>query len=130
MTTPEIALAVSIVIAVGTNAAIVSRWGAKLSAQVAEAAKHAMDNSVRIAEHEKQAQHGPSAYVTQSMFESIQDGRTKLSEERFSNLYQRLDKIDSSIAALSNGQAQMLQNMMDITRQTTEELKRATAARL
>ena len=130
MTTPESALAVSIVIAVGTNAAIVSRWGAKLSDQVAVALRQAQGNSSRIDAHEKQAQHGPSAYVTQSMFESIQDGGTKLSEERFSNLYQRLDKIDTSIAALSNGQAQMLQNMMDLTRAATEELNKATAARL
>jgi hypothetical protein len=136
MSSTEIGLAVSMVLAVSTNVAVVSRWGAKLSSQVASTVELAGRNQTRIQIHEERGQHGPHSYVTEQLCDTIHAGQQKLTEERFDQINKRLDRIDTNILALTTSQGQMvtnqgqmMQNMMELTKQATEELKKATAAR-
>jgi hypothetical protein len=130
MSPTEIGLAVSIVLAVSTNVAVVSRVMTKVITKVdvlVEAVKIAQG---RIDAHERLNQHGPQPYVTQQLCDTMHAGQQKLVEERFDQINKRLDRIDGNILALTTSQGQMMQNMMELTRAATEELKRATAARL
>ena len=129
MTTTEVGLAVSVVCAVATNAAVISRWGSRLSTHVTNTFDLASKNQTRIQAHEDRTQHGPSPYVTQAVFDSVSIGQQKLDSERFDQINKRLDRIDGNILALTASQGQMMTNMMELTRAATDELKKATAAR-
>jgi hypothetical protein len=129
MSSTEIGLAVSLILAFSTNAAVVSRWGAKLSSQVESTFALAGRNQTRIQIHEERGQHGPHSYVTEQLCDTIHAGQQKLTEERFDQINKRLDRIDNNILALTTSQGQMMSNMMELTRAATEELKKATAAR-
>jgi hypothetical protein len=129
MSSTEIGLAVSLILAFSTNAAVVSRWGAKLSSQVESTFALASRNQTRIQIHEERGQHGPHSYVTEQLCDTIHAGQQKLTEERFDQINKRLDRIDNNILALTTSQGQMMSNMMELTRAATEELKKATAAR-
>jgi Mg2+ and Co2+ transporter CorA len=129
MSSTEIGLAVSVFLAFSTNIAVASRWGAKLSSQVASTVELAGRNQTRIQIHEERGQHGPHSYVTEQLCDTIHAGQQKLTEERFDQINKRLDRIDTNILALTTSQGQMMQNMMELTKQATEELKKATAAR-
>jgi hypothetical protein len=129
MSSTEIGLAVSLILAFSTNAAVVSRWGAKLSSQVESTFALAGRNQTRIQIHEERGQHGPHSYVTEQLCDTIHAGQQKLTEERFDQINKRLDRIDTNILALTTSQGQMMSNMMELTKQATEELKKATAAR-
>ena len=129
MSSTEIGLAVSVFLAFSTNIAVASRWGAKLSSQVASTVELAGRNQTRIQIHEERGQHGPHSYVTEQLCDTIHAGQQKLTEERFDQINKRLDRIDTNILALTTSQGQMMSNMMDLTKQATEELKKATAAR-
>ncbi len=129
MSSTEIGLAVSVFLAFSTNIAVASRWGAKLSSQVASTVELASRNQSRIQIHEERGQHGPHSYVTEQLCDTIHAGQQKLTEERIDQINKRLDRIDTNILALTTSQGQMMQNMMELTKQATDELKKATAAR-